>query len=232
MAKTIATIKIILVCFFIYFCVFGIKNLKFSQAFPFTVVKVVGINKISQEEIRQVVMPFIQNGFFAIHLEELHDKIVQNPWTSKVIVQRKWPGELDINIIERTPIAIWNHDSLLSETGELFAPKNANYSNLPVLVGPLNQHILMLSYFQNINRLLQPIHVRIRELDLNAYATWKLTLDNGIVLYIGYKDVLIRVRQFVKVYPKLISEKKADILSVDLRYPNGMAVKWKGELKI
>lgn len=227
LSRLLFVVKAVIFCAVIYVGVAGIKTIDLARAFPFSTVKIYGIHEINKEEVKSVVLPFTRSGFFAINIEELHDKLLQNPWASRVVVQRKWPDELSITFVERTPIANWNHQALLSNAGELFMPKShEHYEQLPLLVGPANQQVLMLTYFQNINRLLQPLHVRIRELDLNVYATWKLTLENGIVLYIGYKDVLMRVSQFVKVYSKLQSEGKGSIASVDLRYPSGMAVQW------
>jgi cell division protein FtsQ len=54
-------------------------------------------------------------------------------------------------------------------------------------------------------------------------------LDNGIFLEAGYKDVLSRLGQLVKVFPKMIGPRIGDVEYIDLRYPNGVAVKWKNE---
>jgi cell division protein FtsQ len=85
----------------------------------------------------------------------------------------------------------------------------------------------MLQHFKDINRLLQPLHVRILTLELTPYFTWKLRLDNGMMLQLGHKDILTRLAHFVKVYPKIVGSRVADIEYVDLRYPNGVAVRWK-----
>lgn len=220
-------IKTVFFCALLYAAIMGVRQFDWARAFPLSTVKVYGILKMNREEIRSVVLPFLRGGFFALNIEALHDKLLQNPWTSSVIVQRKWPDELSITFVERTPVANWNNQALLSDAGELFIPKvMTGYEALPVFHGPSNQQLLMLSYSRNINRLLQSVHVRIRELELNSYGAWQLTLDNGVRLYVGHKDVLMRVSQFVAVYSKLQDEKRGAIASIDLRYPNGMAVQW------
>jgi cell division septal protein FtsQ len=35
----------------------------------------------------------------------------------------------------------------------------------------------------------------------------------------------------VKVYPKIVGMHESDVEYIDLRYSNGIAVKWKGENK-
>jgi len=128
------------------------------------------------------------------------------------------------------PIARWNKQGLLSGTGEIFLPQEQNYSEtLPILVGPDGKQMMMLGYFNEINRLLQPLHVKISSLELTSYLSWKLILENGIVLQMGHKDVLTRLNHFVKVYPKIIGDHAVDVDYIDLRYPNGIAVRWKTE---
>lgn len=64
-------------------------------------------------------------------------------------------------------------------------------------------------------------------LELTPGQTWRLTLDNGIKLRVGHKDVLTRLADFVKVYTKIIRDREHDVDYVDLRYGNGLAVRWK-----
>ena len=85
----------------------------------------------------------------------------------------------------------------------------------------------MLKYFVNINRILAPLHAKISYLELTPYMTWKLKLENGMTLKVGHNDILTRMTHFVKVYPKIVGERAENIDYIDLRYPNGMAVKWK-----
>ncbi len=47
--------------------------------------------------------------------------------------------------------------------------------------------------------------------NLTPYFTWKLTLDNGITMQIGHKDILTRLDHFVKVYPKIVGDRVDDV---------------------
>ena len=172
--------------------------------------------------------PLVSRGFFSIDVEYIRDRLQQLPWVSDITVTRKWPDEVEIAVTEKTVIARWNKESLLSEDGNLFLPKETSYPDgLPEFIGPDGQQINMLKYFININRILTPLHAKISYLELTPYLTWMLKLDNGMALRIGHNDVLTRMNHFVKVYPKIIGERAVDVDYIDLRYPNGMAVKWK-----
>ena len=172
--------------------------------------------------------PLLVHGFFSINVEYIRDRLLQQPWVSDISVRRNWPDQVEVTVVEKMPVARWDKATLLSDAGVLFTPKEGTYSeNLPVFDGPEGKQILMLNYFNEINRLLTPLHAKISYLELTPYLSWRLKLDSGITLQIGHKDILTRLDHFVKVYPKIIGNHAGDVESVDLRYPNGVAVRWK-----
>lgn len=208
--------------------VYGMNLLRSSNYFPIHTVRIAGLQHLEQKELREVLEPLVTRGFFSIDVEYIRDRLHQFPWVSDISVTRKWPDEVEIVITEKTVVARWNKESLLSEDGNLFVPKESSYpEGLPEFIGPDGQQINMLKYFININRILTPLHAKISYLELTPYLTWMLKLDNGMALRIGHNDVLTRMNHFVKVYPKIIGERAEDVDYIDLRYPNGMAVRWK-----
>jgi len=222
--------KVLLWGVFILSLLFFLSQLNFSQYFPIRTIKVYGANRIDHQEIQEMIQPLVRSGFFGINIEYIRDRLLQMPWISEIFVRRNWPDQLAIIILEKHPVARWNGQHLLSEAGEIFLPKQETYpANLPQFEGPEGKQMLMLQYFAEINRVLMPIHAKISDLELTPYSTWKLKLDNGITLQVGHKDILTRLSHFVKVYPKIVGEHTTDVDYIDLRYSNGVAVRWKGE---
>lgn len=210
----------------------ALNQFTISRHFPITTVRIYGVNRSAHEDIQNVMVPLVKQGFFAVNVEYIRDRLIQMPWIANLNVRRVWPDQVEITVVEKNAIARWNQESLLSDSGELFSPSLTTYpTNLPSLAGPSGKQVIMLQYFNEINRVLSPLHAKISYLELTPYFTWKLTLDNGIMLQIGHKDVLTRLTHFVKVYPKIVGEHAADVDYVDLRYPNGMAVRWKTAIK-
>jgi len=196
--------------------------------FPIHTVRVIGAKHLDKQEVKEVLEPLVNKDFFAVDVEHIRDRLRQMPWVSDISVSKKWPAEVDIVITERTVAARWNKQSLLSMDGDLFVPKESSYpEGLVNFIGPAGEQITMLKYFINFNRILRPLHAKISYLELTTYLTWNLQLDNGMVLKAGHGDILTRLNHFVKVYPKIIGERAEDVEYVDLRYPNGMAVRWK-----
>ncbi len=225
-------VKILLLGAIVLSTFFTANRIDFSHFFPISTVRVYGIRHVEPSDVQQLLTPLVRAGFFNTNIDYIRDQLRQMPWIYDISVKRQWPDQLDIILIEKTAVAYWNNDMLLSESGELFSPKRATYPPaLPRLIGPDGQQIVMLSYFKDINRLLSPLHAKIASLELTSYRTWKLTLDNGIMLQIGHKDILTRLNHFVKVYPKIVGERAKDVEYIDLRYPNGVAVRWKAPLE-
>ena len=191
-----------------------------------------GINRVDRNEVQQLLLPLVNRGFFTVNIDYIRDRLLQLPWVADIFVRRTWPDQVEVTIIEKNALARWKDNTLLSETGVLFSPKQGTYpTDLPRLNGPSGQQVFMLDNFKEMNRILLPIHAKIAYLELTPYFTWKLMLDNGMTLQIGHKDILTRLDHFVKVYPKIVGNRTTDVDYVDLRYPNGVAVRWKSVLK-
>lgn len=133
-----------------------------------------------------------------------------------------------VNIIEKQPLARWNGASILSATGELFHPAAKTVpAGLPLFFGPEGEQMQIMGYYDRLTQILQPLHVKIMRLELMPHFAWRIMLDNGIKLTAGYKDSLTQLTGFVKVYPKIVGDRAGEVEYIDLRYPNGMAVRWK-----
>ena len=214
------------VLFILFVC--SVSKLYHAEFFPVAHVKVYGVQHVAHQEIETLVSPFVNQGFFAVKVDRIKEKILQLPWIAEVVVQKVWPNQVIITINEKNPVARWNNASILSSQGELFAPDLTTYpTNLPQFSGPTGEQILMTETFAKMNDALQPLHFKIARLELTPTMTWTATLSNGVKLHIGHKDVLTRLNHFVKVYPKIVGDKVADIDYIDLRYANGVAVRWK-----
>lgn len=208
--------------------IYFFNQVSLSPNFPIKSVKVYGANHIEHAEVQNLLVPLVNKGFFNVNVEYIRERLLALPWVADIFVKREWPDKIEIKIVEKNPIANWNDESLLSANGEVFTPDAKTYpKHVPKFNGPTGHQIVMIKYFVDINRMLLPLHVKISYLELTPYFTWKLTLDNGISLQLGHKDILTRLDQFVKVYPKIVGNRASDVESIDLRYPNGMAVRWK-----
>jgi cell division protein FtsQ len=201
-----------------------------ADHFPIHTIKVYGIQHADKHRIEETLNSLSHSNFFNVRLDDLRDHLSQQPWISEVAIRRVWPDQVEVVVVEHTPVGRWGKNTLLSQSGVLFTPIPAfpvEAAALPLFEGPPGQQMVMLAYFNKMNQLLTPLHVKMTHLVLSPYQNWQLQLDNGVTLQMGHKDVLTRLGHFVKVYPKIVGNNAALLESVDLRYPNGVAVRWK-----
>lgn len=208
--------------------IFGVTRLQNTEYFPIKAVKIYGLSHVDHGAMQTLITPFVGKGFFAVNVDRLKETLLQMPWVADVMVRRLWPDQVMITVHEKKPIARWNDTSLLSAAGELFSPPIATYPpGLPEFTGPSGEQVSMSENYDKMNELLMPLHLKITQLALTPTLAWTLTLDNGIKLNLGHKDVLTRVNHFVKVYPEIVGNRGSDVEYIDLRYSNGVAVRWK-----
>ncbi len=219
-----------LICFvaLIFFIMYAFNQLKTTQYFPIKEVKIAGIQHVSHEDVEHLLLPLVNKGFFAVSVEHIRETLNQLPWVSDASVRRVWPNQIRIQVSEKLPFALWNNEKLLSTSGQLFTPSRESFpSDLPEFAGPEGTQLKMLENYSKINKALAPLHFKVARLELSPAHVWSFTLNNGIKVNIGHKDILTRVGDFVKVYPKIIGSRASEVNSVDLRYSNGLAVRWK-----
>lgn len=199
-----------------------------THYFPVKVVEVYGARHENHQEVQNLVSPLVAHNFFAVDIELIKDRLHQFPWVDKVSIRRVWPDRVEVQVTEHQPLAIWHDHNLLSSKGQIFDARGYELpADLPKFLGPEGKQGEMLQFFNDINRSFEPLHAKIAYLELTPYQMWRLVLDNGVRVQIGHKNVLTRLGQFVKVYPKVIGVKAKDVDYVDLRYPSGMAIRWK-----
>lgn len=219
-----------LTCFiaFIFIATYLLNHVKSAQYFPIKEVKIAGVQHVNHDEVQRILLPLVNKGFFSVSVDHIKESLTQFPWVADASVRRAWPNQIIIQVTEKLPVARWNEDKLLSTVGELFSPARETFpQGLPQFVGPEGEQVSMMENYAQISKVIAPLHFKITRFEFSPAHVWSFTLDNGIKVNIGHKDILTRVNDFVKVYPKIIGNRANEVNSVDLRYSNGLAVRWK-----
>jgi cell division protein FtsQ len=199
------------------------------SVWPITAVKIKGnYNHIERQTLQNQILPYTEKGFFGADIHALKYQLEQLPWVAKAQVVRAWPDTLMIQIQEQQLVAYWNHDNFISAQGALFALRQANANvQLPELFGPNEERNLVLLSYQQFDKLLQPLQLRVKMLALSARQSWQIRLDNGLTLLLGRESMVDRLQRFIKIYNTIVGSRAEDIDYIDLRYSNGLAVHWK-----
>ncbi len=186
------------------------------------------VKHLSEGTIRQAVLPYVQGGFLRVNVDAIRKQLESLAWVEKASVRRAWPDALLVRLNEQHAVARWSQGGLLNKRGEIFDVKEAeHWKGLPLFRGPKKSHQLLMKEYQAMQGLLAPLNLRISHLTLDQRRAWSLALDNGIQLRLGRNDSEERLMRFVRVYTKVLQPRLDEIDSVDLRYTNGFAVRWR-----
>ncbi len=120
-------------------CAGGWRLLHFVGSVPVSRVAVTGtLLHVDRNLLVQRVRPLLLGaGFMTVDLQAIRAEVLQLPWIADVSIQRRWPDELVIAVIEQEAIARWGKDGLLNRSGEVFRPQPlGDVNQLPVLFGP------------------------------------------------------------------------------------------------
>ncbi|MGH8492386.1 MAG: cell division protein FtsQ/DivIB [Moraxellaceae bacterium] len=169
-----------------------------------------------------------KGDYFSVDLAAIQKAASGAPWVDEVVVSRRWPDGLRVQVREKQPVALWGAGGLISSRGDLFVPSNAVSSNdLPILFGPSGKTVYVMEQYRAMNSILRGLGMRIVELQLTDRMSWFLRMDNGIQLVVDQVDTIEKMQRFAYLYDRQLKPDADNIASIDLRYRNGVAVGWK-----
>ena len=194
-----------------------------SSLFPMRVVEVTTpLNRASAEELKAVLARYAAGNFFAAHIDEVRAAAEQVPWVRRASVRRVWPDRLEVAIEEHVAFARWGAEGLVNVQGERFAA--ASDAELPLFIGPPGTEADIARRYSRFAELLAPLGSSLERVVLSSRHGWQLRLANGMQITLG-RDVDAadeRLGRFVEAYARGANG-RAEV--VDLRYPNGFAVR-------
>lgn len=151
------------------------------------------------------------------------------PWVRSAAIERRLPGTLFVRLVERHPLAVWQHDGrqeLIDRHGEVVPVSDlSHFARLPTVVGAdAAKHAAEL------------IEILAREPELAARVTaavrvderrWNLRVDNAI-------DVLLPEEDAAAAWAHLAALERSDRLlqrnlrTVDMRLPDRLVLRVSG----
>ncbi len=220
--------RISIILFFAVMAAWLWSELKGRDLLPIKHVLISGnYQHINPNSIKQVIQPFLKAGLLSINLSRLKQQLLQLPWLANVEIQRAWPDKIKIKLIEHKPIAVLNNQSLMDADGSIFTPKAGTLpNNLMQFNVPATYTKLILNLYRQMSNLLVPLGLKIMGVDLGDRMSLSLHLQNGMTLLLGRTDIIERLQRFVVVYPKVFADAAKKAKYIDLRYTNGMAIRW------
>jgi cell division protein FtsQ len=197
------------------------------------------LRQVTPNQVEYAVMDSVTGNFFTVDLDRVRASFEKLPWVRRAMVRRHWPDGLEVELEEQIAVATWkqgesNELRLVNAQGELFAA--ASREALPRLAGPPGRVADVLARYREFSRLLAPLGKKPLGLSLSSREAWSLRLDNGapggFLVELGREQgkapLSQRLVRFVNAYKETETRLTAPIAMVDLRYPNGFAVRLSG----
>jgi len=222
----------------------GLQLLLRSPLFPLKEIVVRGDLKNANAAEIENAMDGVGGNFFAADLAAVRERLEQLTWVRRVELRRVWPDRIEVTLEEHVAFARWGDGGLVNTFGEHFsAPmKDGSALKLPLFAGPAGSEGEIARRYRSFAELLAPLGVFPDRVILTPRYAWQLRLGgahNGVLnLELGRdgaEAVEQRLARFVAAYPeslgRLPQRAAAGHGFVDLRYPNGFALRvagWKG----
>lgn len=233
-----------------------IRDIEMPDVLPVEDVQVVGELKfLDKKAIEDTVRKNVSGGYFTVDLKSVRDLLQYQPWVRNVSLRRKWPASITVSIDEQVPVAYWNDDGYINESGEVFKPSVVSAAlNLPRLSGPEGQHDNVWKFMNQLYQEMALLDYDVVKLNLDDRRAWQLVISTdvaqqvdqqvdqvtGINVKLGRFDTQKRLKRFIGILPSLVASQSAaddssslfgtnKIELIDMRYPNGFAVKMADE---
>jgi cell division protein FtsQ len=199
---------------------------------PLRVIQVDGAPKhVTAEQIGAQLDGRVKGNFFGANLADVRAALEELPWVRSVEVRRAWPDRLAVKIEEHVALARWPDDRLVNTFGELFV--GSPMPQLPLLGGPAGSQREVAERYHAFRQILAPIGGEPVQVLLSPRLAWEIraTLPDRPMLAIDLgrdqpkQPVNERLARFVAVYPSTVGRLASRIDYVDLRYPNGFALR-------
>jgi cell division protein FtsQ len=192
--------------------------------FPLREVEVTGrIPHTTRDQVHAIMAGQLKGNFFTLDLDTARAAFQKLPWVRRVSVRRKWPDRLDVDIEEHIALARWRESALVNTYGELF--EAATSEVLPVFIAPDGTAVEVVQRYQAFRNLLEPLGKRPVQVLLSDRRAWQLKLDDGDVLELGRSQMDERLQRLVTAYDRTLARLPDRRYRIDLRYPNGFAVR-------
>lgn len=167
-------------------------------------ISVSGLNRVERDDILAIVGIREGESMIGFDTHRARQRLEAEGWIASASILRQFPNTLHIEIVEREPFALWQHEgefSVVDKSGAVlsrFAVRD--HIDLPVVVGLGAQT----RAFDLINDLeaWPDVRSRVRAAVLVAERRWNLYLANGIKVLLPEQDVDRALRELDGLHRK------------------------------
>jgi cell division protein FtsQ len=196
-----------------------------SAGFRITAVAINGRRQLNQDEVLAIGGVTGRSSLLFLDAAVVRDRLKANAWIADATVQKFYPGQLRIDIVERTAFALWQQDgrlSVISEDGAVLEPYvSPRFMSLPLVVGKgaetqARDFLALLARYPQVSS-------ATRAAVFVGERRWNLRLKDGLDIRLPEHEV----GNALAALSKLDKEERLfsrDIVAVDMRLPDRLTV--------
>jgi cell division protein FtsQ len=196
-----------------------------SAGFRITTVAINGRKQLTQDEVLAIGGVNGRSSLLFLDAAAVRDKLKANPWIADATVLKLYPGQLQIDIVERSAFALWQQDgrlSVIADDGAVLEPYRVAPLHLAAAGGrqgrrnPRPDFLALLARYPQVRSVTKAaIFVGERR--------WNLRLKDGLDIRLPENDVGNALAALSKLdkEDRLFSR---DIVAVDMRLPDRLTV--------
>jgi len=196
-----------------------------SAGFRITSVAINGRKQLTQDEVLAIGGVNGRSSLLFLDAEAVRDKLKANPWIGEATVLKLYPGQLQIDITERSAFALWQQDgrvSVISDDGAVLEPYlSRRFLSLPLVVGKgaetrARDFLALLARYPQVRSATKAVI-------LVGERRWNLRLKDGLDIRLPENDVGNALASLSKLdkEDRLFSR---DIVAIDMRLPDRLTV--------
>jgi cell division protein FtsQ len=222
----------------LFFAIFLTDQVLRPGYFTIESIRIEGsLYRVDPRAIERTAWRNVHGNYFSVNLNAIEEQLKEIPGIYAVAIRRVWPGALRISIIESEGLVKWSELRPDASPGtERFVnlPPGRVLGQVPELSGPAKYRQVVLNTYLETDRRLWPLGLEITRVDLTRAGDWtfrirssRLDANAGFLLVVGRQDPVVKVSDFAQVFEVGLGSQADLIAAIDLRYPNGLAVRWK-----
>jgi cell division protein FtsQ len=196
-----------------------------SAGFRITTVAINGRKQLTQDEVLASGGVNGRSSLLFLDAAAVRDRLKANPWIAEATVLKFYPGQLQIDIVERSAFALWQQDgrlSVISDDGTVLEPYlSRRFLSLPLVVGKgaethARDFLALLARYPQV-------HAVTKAAIFVGERRWNLWLKDGLDIRLPENDVGNALASLTRLdkEDKLFSR---DIVAVDMRLPDRLTV--------
>jgi cell division protein FtsQ len=196
-----------------------------SAGFRITAVAINGRKQLTQDEVLAIGGVNGRSSLLFLDAAIVRDKLKANPWIGEATVLKLYPGQIQIDIVERTAFALWQNDgrlAVIADDGAVLEPYlSRRFISLPLVVGK-GADTRARDFLALLDRYPQ-VKSQTKAAIFVGERRWNLRLKDGLDIRLPEHDVGNALAALSKLdkEDRLFSR---DIVAIDMRLQDRLVV--------